>query len=150
MAYESSWFQPLQAEEVILTHEPVSTLWSRWNSAWVRHVGVIAVLDDRKSLAGVLRPYDLFRHLLQLESEVYHLWPYTHVIARSWTERINLLNHVPAGKLIRDQGVVIHNPPPEWTPSVDLFARHMTPVIWIADQTNALCGKATLKSVFPH
>ena len=149
MARQANWIQSVRKDEMIFSHDPVANLWSRWNTHWLRHVGIIAVVDARWTMVGILRPHDILDHLLQHGVEVYHLWPYTHVVENSWAERLKKLDGVPAGELIRDKGVVIPNPTEDWVPSVDLFARHMTSVIWISDQHHVLYGKVTLKSLVP-
>lgn len=142
-----AWIEPIEAENVLFADDPISTLWSRWSSPWVREVGVFAVLDHEGTIVGELRSYDMLHYLLQLEAEVYHLWPYTHVVKRPWSERVNLLDHVPASALMQRPGVVIDNPPPNWAPGIKLFAHHMTSVIWIADPMGRLSGKVTLRGV---
>lgn len=143
---QAARIEPIEADNVILFDDPIRVLWPRWGSAWVREVGVFAVLDHHRTIVGELRFYDLIHYLLQLEPEVHHLWPYTHVVTRSWSERVNRFDQVPARAVMQGQGVVIHDPPADWAPGIALFAQHMTSVIWVADPEGRLFGKATLKS----
>ncbi len=142
--------EAIEADNIVLFDEPIGALWPRWGSRWIREVGVCAVVDHQRTLVGEIRCYDMLDYLLKMEAEVYHLWPYTHVIKRTWSDRVNLLDQVPVSVLMRGRGVTVHNPPADWSPGIKLFAQHMTPVIWITDHAGKLSGKVTLRSAIPE
>jgi hypothetical protein len=147
MSAQAPWIQPIQNGETIFSYEVVGKLWKEWNSPWLRHMGIIAVVDSQRRMIGILRPYDILDYLIRQGTEVYHLWPYTHVIERPWVERFKKLDDILAGELIRDNGLVIHDPGVDWVPSISLFAEAMTSVIWISDQQHVLYAKVTLQAL---
>ncbi len=146
----SHGIEPIQKHEMIFAHTPTGSLWKHWDAEWLHHMGVIAVVDTRYMLMGILRPYDILHRLIQQRTSVHHLWPYTHVVEHSWADRLSDFDEIPVADLVRDRGVVMTTPSNDWVPAMDLFTYHRTPVIWIANQNSQLYGKITWESVSIH
>ncbi len=147
MIIEHPWIEPIEPDNIIHDDAVVATLWSRWHSDWFQKIGELAVVDAQSRVCGVVRPYDILYHLLQNRSDVYHLWPYTHVVNREWSERLNLLDQMRVGHLVRQPGAVIQIPAPNRRPSDRVFAEHMTPVLWGVHHDATLYGTVTLKRI---
>ena len=99
--------QPIENHEMIFTHTPIGALWNQWNNDWLRRIGVVAVVDHRYALMGILRPHDILHHLIQQSATVHHLWPYTHVVEHSWADRLDHFDETPAGDLVCERGLIL-------------------------------------------
>lgn len=147
MTVEHPWIDPIEPDNIIREDEVVARLWSRWHADWFQKIGELAVVDAQQRLCGIIRPYDILYHLLQNRSDVYHLWPYTHVVNREWSERLNLLDQMRVGHLVRQPGAVIQIPALNGQPSARVFTEHMTLVLWVVHPDARLYGKVTLKRI---
>lgn len=149
MLHNVPWIEPVSVEDTVLANESVTRLLDRWDTTNSQGQAVVAVVNERRQMVGIVTPLDVLNFLLHFGMEVYHLWPFTHVVpsGQTWRERLDALRRVPVRRLVQKQGAV-SQVPSDWGTALAALFQADGPVLWICDGDGALYGKVTPESLW--